>query len=430
MPASGSGERGVDDGDDRDRPLLQGLIARGSSRLERTSRSGLQALGRNTLLLLWGAASMAVFAIMLTSALLQAKGIGDVLTGVLAAAFVALLVAGGGAWVVMWVLVPAKPAPVDRAAVDTLTALLAPTLRELDTIRAEVVRQVRKRSVSHVPAGAVAGIALWTLGRFGDDPTGTADLFLYIGVGAIGGEVWAAHGLSQEYARLYKNRVLPLLARRFGSLTYRQPPPPDLRALNEHRVLRDFDTMIAEDEIAGHHRGLPLRITEVTLRKDAGEDATTVFDGLLIELALPRSLTGTTAVISDQGLFGNLGTRLRPTTLPRVRLEDPRFEKRFEVYGSDQIEARALLTPAFMERLTVLAERTGFTLPGALAEGNRLTLALPKRTMGKLFQPPPYWKPAGGQALVTLSQDIEAVLKMADAVIDLDFWAARVAHPP
>jgi Protein of unknown function (DUF3137) len=96
------------------------------------------------------------------------------------------------------------------------------------------------------------------------------------------------------------------------------------------------------------------------------------------------------------------------------------------VYGSDQIEARALLTPAFMERFTALASGLGFSPPAALAQGNRLTAALPKRIMGDLFEPPPYWKPAGGgEALLSLSRDIEAVLKMADAVIDLDFWSAH-----
>ena len=430
MPVGGRGKRSVDADDNQDLPYLQGLIARGSSRLEGTIRSRLQALGRGTLMWLWGAVSIVVFVAVLTRALFQAQGIGDVLTAIFAAAFLALLVAGAGAWLLMWVLVPARPAGVDSAAVDALTALLAPTLRELDVIRAEVVRRVRKRSASCVPAGAAAGIGAWTLARYGDDPMGVFGLVACIGIGAVGGEVWAAHNLSKEYARLYKSRVLPLLARRFGSLTYRQPPTPDLRALTEHRVLRDFDTVRAEDEIAGTHRGLPLRITDVTLTKGSGEDSRTVFDGLLIELVLPRSLTGTTAVVADEGLLGNLGTRLRPTTLPRIRLEDPRFEKRFEVYGSDQIEARALLTPAFMERFTALAEHTAFALPGAVAEGSRLAMALPKRTMHKLFAPPPYWKPAGGQALVTLSQDIEAVLKMADAVIDLDFWAARAARTP
>jgi hypothetical protein len=381
-------------------------------------------------MVLWGAASIGAFAVTLMRAFPQAQGPGDVLAAVATAALLALVVAGAGAWLLMWVLVPAEPAPVDQDAVDALTALLAPTLTELNAVRAQVVRQVAARSVRFVPVGVAAGLAIWALSSLGDDPPGVASLFLYVGVGAFAGEVYAAHDLSKEYARLYKNRVLPLLARRFGDLTYRQAPPSDLRALIAHGVLRDCETVTAEDEIAGTHRGLPLRITNTTLTNGSGEDTQTVFDGLLIELVLPRSLGGTTAMIADKGILGNLGTQLRPKTLPRIRLEDPRFEQRFAVFGSDPIEARALLTPAFMERLTALAARTGFALPGALAEGNRLTMALPKPGMGTLFEPPPYWKPAGGQVLVALSQDVEAVLKMADAVIDLDFWAARSGRTP
>ena len=64
-------------------------------------------------------------------------------------------------------------------------------------------------------------------------------------------------------------------------------------------------------------------------------------------------------------------------------------------------------------------------MPGAIAEGNTLIVALPKRFGGgDLFEPPPYWKPAGGAALVQLESDIRSVLRMADTVIKLDFWAA------
>ena len=34
-----------------------------------------------------------------------------------------------------------------------------------------------------------------------------------------------------------------------------------------------------------------------------------------------------------------------------VKLEDPEFEKEFVVYGSDQIEARYILSPGLMERI-------------------------------------------------------------------------------
>jgi hypothetical protein len=41
--------------------------------------------------------------------------------------------------------------------------------------------------------------------------------------------------------------------------------------------------------------------------------------------------------------------------LEKVSLEDPDFDKRFDVYSSDQVEARYVLTPTFMERISELA---------------------------------------------------------------------------
>ena len=45
--------------------------------------------------------------------------------------------------------------------------------------------------------------------------------------------------------------------------------------------------------------------------------------------------------------------------LNKVTLEDPEFNKRFDVYSSDQIEARYLITPSFMERLNNLTTAFG-----------------------------------------------------------------------
>ena len=40
--------------------------------------------------------------------------------------------------------------------------------------------------------------------------------------------------------------------------------------------------------------------------------------------------------------------------MDEVNLEDPVFEKKFNVYSSDQVEARYLITTAFMERFNNL----------------------------------------------------------------------------
>ena len=411
-----------------DLPFVQRLLVRSVHTAQHTIAGGLRALGQRTLLWLWGGVTVATLLILLVGGLAAATDIAGILTAAFAAFFAALVVAGAGAWVVIGVLGTSRTRAVDRTEVPALEGRLAPVLRELDVVRAEIVKKVKVRSATRVPAGMTLAGLMWLIERAGDEPAGLSDLVVLLVIGALAGEVWASYALGQEYVRLYKSRVLPLLAERFGNLTYRVASPADFDALARYRVMADFDTVEAEDELVGTYRGLALRITEAKLTKRSGKQKQTPFDGLLIDLVLPRSLTGTTVVRADQGVFGNLATRLRSSALERVRLEDPRFERQYEVYGSDQIEARALLTPAFMERFTALASGEGFSRPAALAQGNRLTAALPKRMMGDLFEPPPYWKPAGGgEALLSLSRDIEAVLKMADAVISLDFFSADAA---
>ena len=53
-------------------------------------------------------------------------------------------------------------------------------------------------------------------------------------------------------------------------------------------------------------------------------------------------------------IFGKFGQSLQSVSFGRgelIRLEDPRFEKEFCVYGEDQVEARYILTPSLMERI-------------------------------------------------------------------------------
>jgi len=74
------------------------------------------------------------------------------------------------------------------------------------------------------------------------------------------------------------------------------------------------------------------------------------FRGQFISISFPNNFLGQTVVFPDKGLFNLKKMR----GLKRVRLADPVFEKMFEVYGTDQVEARYLLAPDFMQRLVDL----------------------------------------------------------------------------
>jgi hypothetical protein len=342
-----------------------------------------------------------------------------VLGGLFGGFFVALLIMGGGAWVVIWLAsAPKRP---DTAGGAELEASLGDVLAELEKSRLETIAQINKRAFWRVPLCVAGGIGVWILGQFTDEP---GDLFDFAAMGIVAGimgYVWASMSLSNQYARLYKEHVLPRLAATFGDLSYRPAVMPDMEMLRAEHVFRKFDSASADDEIFGTHRSLPLRIVELKLESGSGKDRSTVFNGLLVTIDLPRDTNAVIAVVSDEGAFGNFRDRMKASNRQRVRLEDPVFEKIYEVYGTDQIAARALLHPAFMEKLLALGDLIEFSRPLVLCAGRQLQIAMPKRIGRDLFEPPSFQKPAASrETLVQLRKDIEAVLAAADAVIDLD----------
>lgn len=365
----------------------------------------------------------ALFLVVLIASIRQSPGIGGVLSGLALGLFAALLFGGVVSAFVIARRTPAEGAPVlDDAQVSTLLDPLKPVLDELEATRIDIQRQVRARARWRVPLCAGLAFAGWAYGQFGDEPGGIFDGLLAVVGGGFGGYLWASTKLGDLYRRTYKERVLPRLAARYGPITYRPSPSPDMDRLRAEHIFRTFDTVVAEDELAGTYRGLAISIIELTLTTGSGDDEQTSFDGLLVELTLPRWLNGTTAVIADGGMFGNLRDWMMKGARQRIRLEDPRFEGRYEVWGTDQITARALLTPAFMERFLALEALPGFGKSLALARDSRLMLALPKSRNINYFEPPSYRKPAASrQAILQLDRDISALLAVADAVIDLDF---------
>jgi hypothetical protein len=300
---------------------------------------------------------------------------------------------------------------------------LKDVLAELEATRLDIVRKVNARAMVRVPLCIAAGVGVLVLGALNEKGKSDDDLFGSISmlvVAGMMGYVWASGALSNQYAKLYKSRVLPRLAAQYGDITYRPAILPDLAAMKRERLFRDYDDVTAEDQLAGVHRGLNVVITEATLTEQKGKERRTEFSGLLIEVELPKRLQGVTAVIADLGAVGNWRDRMLGNGRQRVILEDPVFERVYEVYGSDQVEARYLLNPAFMERLLALGAGTG-DRPLVLAENSKLTIALPRPGGRSLFAVPSFTRPAASRdSLVKLDADIRALLEAADAVIALD----------
>jgi hypothetical protein len=375
-------------------------------------------------------AALAIVAAASAAGYRKAPGLGGLLSGLGGGLLLALLFCGACALAILAFWSPKSRAAGDTPEAAALEKKLGPTLAELEAVRIDTVAKVKRRALWTVPLGICGGIAFWMIPDKEHHGARLFELAEYCGFGIVGGYVWASHSLAQAYRRLYKARVLPQLAAQFGALDYRPAELPDLDLLRADRIFCAFDRSVAEDEIFGHYRGLTLSIVELTLTQGSGKNRRTVFDGLVTRIALPRRLSGTTAIVADGGLFDDFRDLWTGKGGERVRVEDPRFEALYEVYGTDQIAARALLTPAFMERFLTLGERSGFGRPAALARDNGLLIVLPKQGHANLFEPPAYWRSAASEdALIKLYHDIEGVLRAADAVIDLDQASRAQAAP-
>jgi hypothetical protein len=382
-----------------------------------------------------GVAAAIVFFVVLIARIHQAPGVEGIFAGFCLGLFAAMLVGACGAWTALSLTSPNKASSFDAKTADELVAALRPVLAELEAARLDVVRQVNSRAVIRVPVGAAAGFGLWCLEQMSGRPDRDGivgvvwNAVCLVGVGAMAGYYSASRDSSAAYARLYLSRVLPLLAARFGDLSFRSPAQLDLQALNSERLFDDYDRAVSNNEFFGTHRGLPISIATLLLTSGSGKQRRVSFEGLLVEVTLPRGLKGTTAVIAGTGGFEQLRHWLKTSNRQHVALEDPRFAQVYDVWSTDQIAARALLTPALMERLLALsgpaANIDGRSL--VVARDNRLTLVIPRYGRDHFVAPGFRRAAASRDSLLALYDQIAGVLAVADAVIDLDSAARAVA---
>ena len=132
--------------------------------------------------------------------------------------------------------------------------------------------------------------------------------------------------------------------------------PPGFARFCDLDLLPNHDRSSTEDLFAGVRSGCDFALYDAHLerqQRDSKGNTTwvTCFRGSLIRLSFPQRFLGTTVVRRDAGLLNVFHPK---GGLQRVGLVDSRFERTFEVYGTDQVEARFLVHPVFMEKLLAL----------------------------------------------------------------------------
>ncbi|RTR38209.1 DUF3137 domain-containing protein [Shewanella canadensis] len=170
---------------------------------------------------------------------------------------------------------------------------------------------------------------------------------------------WCSRPIT-HYQSDVKLQVFPKIFRYFGDdFIFSPTHSMSMTTLKRSKLLPGYDKAHFDDYVQGTYRGIEIAINELALtkevRRDKNSETKTVFNGVMVQLSCHKKFNGHTVVVRSRGSLMNfLSDSFK--RLSRVKLEDPRFEKLFDVFSSDQVEARYLLTVSFMERLQELAD--------------------------------------------------------------------------
>lgn len=162
----------------------------------------------------------------------------------------------------------------------------------------------------------------------------------------------------KTYKKKIKNDVMDVFINYFEGFSYHLGQGLNEEEIQKSHIFPHYTTASADDCFEGTFNDVHIRVCEQILDQihyDAKgrSHRKIVFQGIAIELQMNKSFSGQTIVLKDSGIFNRLK---KFAGLNRVKLEDIVFEKMFEVYSSDQTEARYLLTPIFMERMLDLRD--------------------------------------------------------------------------
>lgn len=231
---------------------------------------------------------------------------------------------------------------------EQVLTMLAPVVAQLEVFRKELLQNAKKKSMllGSLVLVVVLFIAFalgWSLG-FGL-------LLALLLVILVTGIVFHLEGglLSPRYK---KELIGKLVEELIENGKYEPQEGLSEEAFRQTDLFNRPDRYHSEDLISGQAGKTSFCFAEVhaeerhTTTNSKGQTRTTwttLFKGFMFVADFNKDFAGHTVVLRDSFLNFARGNR--------VKLENVEFEKHFDVFSTDQVEARYILTPSMMERI-------------------------------------------------------------------------------
>ncbi|MBS6238587.1 MAG: DUF3137 domain-containing protein [Bacteroides sp.] len=240
---------------------------------------------------------------------------------------------------------------MDYVDFDSLAQKLAPTLQVLENKRKELLRKGRSEGLAYAAiffvVGVIALLILKLEGIFGPIVIVVISVIIFI---------TCINNKSKIFSSFYKEEVVDEIIHAFcPNATYSPNDGVGEELFRNSGLFTSPDRYHAEDLIEGCLDKTSFICSEVHAEERRARSTKNgvqyywedIFKGFLFIADFHKEFQGETTLLRNSLFKVKMGAS-------RVKMENPDFEKVFDVFSTNQIEARYLITPSMMERMLKL----------------------------------------------------------------------------
>lgn len=218
--------------------------------------------------------------------------------------------------------------------------------------------------------------------------------------------VW--YSIKKAFENKIKEKIMPIVCSCFNNLRWNNDSYRYGQVFKTSGVVPNFTGEGYDDIFYGKHKDVNIEIVESEFDVGSGKNRRIVFKGVVIKLDMNKKFTSHTVITPDKFFHNSPLPDLRHTTL-----EDVEFEKKFDVFTNDEVDARYLITPSFMQKIKAI--KTAFKADKVRCAfyGNLLLVAL--STKKDLFSLCSLVKPVDDpKQYFQMYEEIISIIKLID----------------
>ncbi len=233
---------------------------------------------------------------------------------------------------------------IKKEFVNKYTTAILPVLRENE--------EERKKKRKLVLIIRILSIIVMILNILFLSPvSGFEELVKFINAIAFAVLLSCGYVVKKHFENKIKEKIMPAVCSCFGDLKWSCGIFLSSPVIKESRLIPHYTSSSFDDVFNGSWKDVSFEIIEAHYTRRSDKHDVTVFKGVIIRLSMNKAFSAHTVITADSLLHSSPAQNLKHT-----ELEDVVFEKKFDVFTNDPIEARYLITPSFMERINNISE--------------------------------------------------------------------------